>query len=348
MNPGAGEPTAGPPRALVLVLRGLPLAYLGCYGNEWARSKTLDRLADRGITFDSHFKTDAGREEPLASLESLANAGVIVNRLRRGNASRPWSLHGIRSAAYELFESLPGGPALVVVETDALLPPWRPPRQWRDYYLESLAESDDEEPLKPWRGPLPDLVPSEDLATFERIQGTFAAVVSAVDVSLGKFLAGCRSRGFGQNALIVVTSDVGLALGEHGPTGQDQLCESTRHLPLIVRLPARRYAGRRIGGLTQPFDLLPTLAEFFRVSSEHSGGQSLWPLISRETESVRDHLLLAGRHEVGVRTADRLAIFSGAPPRLYIKPDDRWEVNDLAAKMEDEVGRLAALIPAAR
>jgi len=347
MNQGAGEPTAGPPRALVIVLRGLPLAYLGCYGNEWVRTKTLDRVADRGVTFDAHFTSHVSRTTPFVQLAALADAGIVFEHVRSSEQSRPWSLHSLRSRAYRLFEDLIERSALVLVETDALLPPWRPPRRWRDYYLESLAESDDEAPLTTWRGALPEVVDSEDVETFERIQSTFAAVLSAVDVSLGKFLAGCRSRGFGRDALIAITSDVGLALGEHGTTGFDQLCESTRHLPLILRLPGARYAGCRVGGLTQPGDLITTVAEYFNATLPCNDGRSLWPLIRQETDAVRNHLILAGGNETGVRTADRLAVFSAGPPRLYVKPDDRWEVNDLAAKMEDDVTRLVALIPEA-
>jgi hypothetical protein len=74
---------------------------------------------------------------------------------------------------------------------------------------------------------------------------------------------------------------------------------------------------------------------------------SLWPLFRGDEQAQRDHLVIRGVGETGIRTADRLAVFSDAPPRLYIKPDDRWEVNDLAAKMEGDVERLAALNPAA-
>src|SRR3954451_7019341 len=57
MNPDEAGATAGPRRALVVVLRGLPAGFLGCYGNEWVRTKTADRLAARGVAFDFQFTT---------------------------------------------------------------------------------------------------------------------------------------------------------------------------------------------------------------------------------------------------------------------------------------------------
>ena len=44
--------STSPPRGLVLILRGLSPAHLGCYGNEWLSTRTIDRLAARGVVFD--------------------------------------------------------------------------------------------------------------------------------------------------------------------------------------------------------------------------------------------------------------------------------------------------------
>jgi arylsulfatase A-like enzyme len=41
-------------KALVLVLRGLRPAFVGCYGNEWPATPALDRLAAEGVVFDRH------------------------------------------------------------------------------------------------------------------------------------------------------------------------------------------------------------------------------------------------------------------------------------------------------
>jgi len=41
-------------KALVLVLRGLRPAFVGCYGHEWPATPALDRLAAEGVVFDRH------------------------------------------------------------------------------------------------------------------------------------------------------------------------------------------------------------------------------------------------------------------------------------------------------
>src|SRR5439155_10403244 len=42
-------------KALVIIVRGLHLGYLGCYGNEWIATPGFDRLAAEGAVFDQHF-----------------------------------------------------------------------------------------------------------------------------------------------------------------------------------------------------------------------------------------------------------------------------------------------------
>ena len=42
-------------RILVFIARGLQAAYVGCYGNSWIVTPTLDRLAAEGVVFDQHY-----------------------------------------------------------------------------------------------------------------------------------------------------------------------------------------------------------------------------------------------------------------------------------------------------
>src|SRR5438270_13561548 len=45
---------------LVLTIRGLQPAYVGCYGNETVPTPTLDRWAAEGVVFDQHFADRPG------------------------------------------------------------------------------------------------------------------------------------------------------------------------------------------------------------------------------------------------------------------------------------------------
>jgi arylsulfatase A-like enzyme len=42
-------------KILVITVRGLHAGYLGCYGNEWIETPTIDSLASEGVVFDQHY-----------------------------------------------------------------------------------------------------------------------------------------------------------------------------------------------------------------------------------------------------------------------------------------------------
>src|SRR6516164_8995264 len=54
-------------QVLLIVANGLQLGYLGCYGNEWVLTPTLDRLAAEGIVFDRHYADCPDHVRALAS-----------------------------------------------------------------------------------------------------------------------------------------------------------------------------------------------------------------------------------------------------------------------------------------
>ena len=66
----------------------------------------------------------------------------------------------------------------------------------------------------------------------------------------------------------------------------------THNTEEAVHLPGNRHAGERIQALPQNIDVMPTLMEFYGISSQVCRnpihGKSLLPLIEGETGKVRD------------------------------------------------------------
>jgi arylsulfatase A-like enzyme len=113
------------------------------------------------------------------------------------------------------------------------------------------------------------------------------------------------------------------------------------HMPMLMRLPLAAEAGLRIGALTQPVDLLPTFLEALGQPMPPMHGLSLWPLLHSKVEAIRPYAV-AGMRVNGyenwlLRTPDwvlHLPIAqpeesAARPAQLFVKPEDRWEVNDL-------------------
>jgi arylsulfatase A-like enzyme len=264
----------------------------------------------------------------------------------------------------------------VWLDLAALLPPWEVPKEFiQPYFQEAEVETEAEaeedegsegEELEPLFDPNPGLlVPPAD-QMLARLQHTYAAAISYVDAGVGLLLEELRQSGLADELLLLATTDHGQALGEHGMVGplRPWLHDELIHLPLWMRLPGGTAAGRRVAALTQPVDLFPTLLDAFGIVPPCNHGHSLLPLARGEKDQVRAYacggLRIDDWAEWVLRTPDWGFILpvagpeDAAPrgPRLYVKPDDRWEVNDvlqhhleLAESLEQTLRAFVAATP---
>ncbi len=271
-----------------------------------------------------------------------------------------------RQALAELV--LAPGSGLLWLELASLLPPWQIAGDFVDAYFapppveeeegdeedeeEELLdeEEEEEEPIEALFDPPPGPIDPEDDDLYLAIQTTFAAAVSQADAALAELLDGLPD-----DVAVLFTSDHGQALGEHGVVGaiRPWLHAEVVQVPLLLRLPGRAQR-RRVAELTLSIDLAPTVADLFGTALPGSHGRGLLPLLGLETVPWRTHACLGTRLgdeiEWGVWTADRSLRLpvagSDSPPRLYIKPDDRCEVNDVLQHHIEEAEDLERILRA--
>jgi arylsulfatase A-like enzyme len=232
---------------------------------------------------------------------------------------------------------------LLWVELSTLLPPWNIPDQFLGLYFDQESEEEDCQPLNPLTDPILGFVDKNDDVLLMRLQRTCAAAVSYLDSGFEALFEELRCQNLMEKLMIIVTTDRGFPLGEHGIVGfhQPWLHEELVHLPLLIKLPESAEAGRRILTLTQPVDVGPTVLEAFGRQIPNIHGYSLLPLIRGAKDSLRSSacsgLQINGACEWAIRSREWGYILpvQGPPadppraPQLYVKPDDRWEVNDV-------------------
>jgi arylsulfatase A-like enzyme len=258
---------------------------------------------------------------------------------------------------------------LVWVEIDALRPPWDPseyakePESAEEEHhdegtaLEPEEEADDAEALQDDseematepQFDLPNLWLGEEAppcGEISRWQLAYSGVMMYVDDLMGQFLNLLSELKLLDDTHILVTSDGGLAMGEHLQVGEvfPWLHEEVVHIPLLWRMPGADQRGRRVQQLTQPADLPVTIADLFGVPfREPTHGRSLLP-VARGQSLRRDYLCSLGRkgdiEEWSIRTHQwhYLLPLPGSRergPQLYVKPDDRWELNNVAEQHPD-------------
>jgi hypothetical protein len=87
------------------------------------------------------------------------------------------------------------------------------------------------------------------------------------DAHLGKFLDLMDELDLWQDTLLIVNTDHGFLLGEHGWWAKcvQPFYNQVAHTPLFIWDPRSGYRGERRASLVQTIDLAPTLLEFFGV-----------------------------------------------------------------------------------
>ena len=103
------------------------------------------------------------------------------------------------------------------------------------------------------------------------------------DSAIGKLLDHLRARGLYDNSVIAVMSDHGEALGEHGEdTHGIFLYDETIHVPLVLKLPGQRNAGKKIADRVGLVDVLPTVLQAAGIEiPKDVQGESLVGMMTR-------------------------------------------------------------------
>lgn len=192
-------------------------------------------------------------------------------------------------------------------------------------------------------------VTEPDEAT-EHLRKKYAATLTMADKWLGKFLDTLEEKGLFEDTLIILTTDHGHMLGEHGYTGKNfmHVYNELAHLPLIVHLPDHHHAGKRINSITQNIDLMPTLLEFFGGLEipDRVQGSSLRPTWEGNNTRFRSEALY-GWFGRAVNITDGNYTYFRAPARednypcyaYCCLPTTLWSYMGLDCMNEIETGR---------
>jgi len=214
--------------------------------------------------------------------------------------------------------------------------PWDAPLEFRRRY----AEEDDPDPPDSADIPCRLLEKDYDPDELLGICQAYAGQVSLLDTCLGALLEFLEASPVGQSTLVMLLSARGFPLGEHRRVGpfDDALYGELVQVPLVMRFPDAQGAAARSQALVHPPDLWATLLDWSWMTDlpDAPAAKSLLPLIRQEVDDWgRDRLCIVdGGAERAIRTS-AWYLRDAASPELFAKPDDRWEVNDVADRCAD-------------
>ena len=180
--------------------------------------------------------------------------------------------------------------------------------------------------------------------------------IAYADEIIGGLIAALKERTLYDRALVILLSDHGEGLGDHGEQEHGLfLYSETVRVPLVIKLPYQRGAGRRVAQPVQHIDLVPTILDLVGATCPAGlRGRSLRPLFDggplpeqglyAEALYARYHL---GWSELYALTDARYRFIRAPRDELYDLAQDPGERRNLAGEraptrlaMRSEVDRL--------
>lgn len=108
----------------------------------------------------------------------------------------------------------------------------------------------------------------------------YYACVSFIDAQLGRILKAIDENNLAQNTAIVIWSDHGFHLGDHGRWAKHTQFEQVMRCPLIVRLPGYQMISNQSDAMVESVDIYPSLCEFAELEIPNFlDGKSFLPVL---------------------------------------------------------------------
>jgi len=269
---------------------------------DWPANEYIHWLREKGVTLPQKFVPDSPYQGIVEAHSPFQGSAYV-------RVGTPVELHPTIWCAEKAVRFITDAasfdrPWLFSINTFDPHPPFDPPLAYLQPFLDHLGEI-----------PLPNYVPGEldnkpssqqlvfsakgglGLHSMEQMtaadhrlaRAAYWAMVDLIDAAIGRMLAALEQTGQLANTIVIVTSDHGHPLGDHGiPNIGPFFYEPAVRVPLIVSWPGGIQGGRRAEALVELMDLAPTLLD--AVGLPRAAGmqaQSLWPLLSGQSSLSR-------------------------------------------------------------
>jgi arylsulfatase A-like enzyme len=173
----------------------------------------------------------------------------------------------------------------------------------------------------------------------------YYAIITHLDAQIGRILGALESSGKAANTIVIFTSDQGLAVGQHGLMGKQNLYEHSLRMPFIMAGPGIP-KGKRNDAPFYMQSLFATTCEMAEVKIPGTVEfPSIVPVITGAKKGVYDAMYFAFLDKQrAVRVGDWKLIRTPASEQtqLFDVKRDPWEIRNLADKNTGKVYELDA------
>ena len=172
----------------------------------------------------------------------------------------------------------------------------------------------------------------------------YYGMITSQDAEMGRVIQTLEAKGHLDNTIVIYTADHGLAVGQHGLLGKQNLYSHSIRVPSIFAGPGIP-EGQTVDALTYLYDVFPTVCDLTNVDIPDTvEGSSLVPLMEGCVDKVRDSVFAAYkdihrtvsdgrwkliRYYVSEETGKGTNYL-----QLFDLEEDPWETNNLAEQPE--------------
>jgi arylsulfatase A-like enzyme/Flp pilus assembly protein TadD len=313
-----GQPAAAqqaPPNVVLITLDTVRADHLGCYGHKGIKTPHIDGLASDGVLFQkaytpvpitlpAHASLFTGTYPMVTGMHDFSGNRLSPDQPTLASLLRAqgYSTAGIVGAAvldsrfgldsgfdyyYDEFDfsrldeqNLDAMERPADVVTDRALA-WLGQNSSKPFFLFVHLY----DPHHPYLPPAP--------YDAEYRNNPYDGEIAFVDAQIGRIMSFLAERDLYDPTLIVLASDHGEGLGEHGEETHGLfIYTTTLQVPLIVKLPARQSVARKqVAVPVSLIDVLPTVLQLTgNAVPGHVQGKSLLPLMLGRDEKLHDGL----------------------------------------------------------
>ena len=305
---------------------------------------TLSHGSGLARGFDYYFEAMVGHE--LVDVESR------WSKFRSGLL--PWlyknKLHQrvdnqlVASTAVDWFRDFGDRRFVSMVHYYSTHTPYDPPAKYREMYCDPEYDGKFPAFYAKHRIAIEQGTITPSAADVEQIKNLYYAGVTQADAMIGEVLDELERQGVLDDTIVVVTSDHGESLGEHGLWEHNFMYNDNLRIPLLMRYPAKLPQGKVVEGIVDSIDMVPTLTDLMGLKDlEHADD------LPDDASKAKRMQVIDGKSLVplALGEVERVRLFSFAENGRYCSiQDDKWKLIIARRQLDPEVWARMKITPA--
>ncbi len=325
----------------ILQKKGYTTFHTGKWHSDYSAHNRFFNCGDNIFMGGMHFLNDGGQEHP--TVYHYDSKGVYEKTTAWKSDTFSSKLYA--DAAIEFLSSTKAKeqPFLCYVAFTSPHDPRTPPKEFLDKYpVDKISLPPNFLPQHPFdNGDL--AVRDENLLPHPRTAlavkheiAAYYGMITEMDTQVGRILAALEKSDLSKNTIIVFAGDNGLAVGQHGLLGKQNLYEHSIRVPMIIAGPGIKQ-NKISNGFVYLSDIAPTLYDYLQIAPPKTvEAKSLMQVLHQPNTKVRNNIYnVYGNWSRSLKTMDgyKLIMYNVKgvlTTQLFNLKNDPWEMHDLS------------------